>query len=31
LSFNLKHRLPIDNNQTGDNLSYDFLEENVNA
>jgi uncharacterized protein (TIGR02466 family) len=31
LSFNLKHRLPIDNNQTGDNISYDFLEENVNA
>ena len=29
ISFNLKHWQVIDNNDTGDNLSYDFLEENV--
>jgi len=29
ISFNLKHTDIIDNNTTGDNLSYEFLEENV--
>ena len=29
ISFNLKHRQIIDNNETGDNMNYDFLEEEV--
>ena len=30
ISFNLKHRLPIDNNETGDNMEYaPYIEENV--
>ena len=30
ISFNLKHRLPIDNNETGDNLDYaPYIEETV--
>ncbi len=29
ISFNLKHRDIIDNNTTGDDMSYEFLEENV--
>lgn len=30
ISFNLKHHLPLDNNETGDNMRYDFLEEDIN-
>ena len=31
ISFNLKHRLPIDNNQTGDNMEYEqYIQEDVN-
>lgn len=30
ISFNLKHRLEIDNNTTGNDMSYDFMEEEVN-
>lgn len=29
ISFNLKHDQILDNNTTGDNLCYDFIEENV--
>ena len=29
ISFNLKHAQHLDNNQTGDNMSYDFLNEEV--
>lgn len=29
ISFNLKHRQIIDNNETGENMTYDFLEEEV--
>ena len=29
ISFNLKHHQILDNNQTGDNMPYEMLEENV--
>jgi hypothetical protein len=29
ISFNLKHAEILDNNTTGDNMSYEFLEENA--
>ena len=30
ISFNLKHRLPIDNNETGDNMEYHpYIQEEV--
>ena len=30
ISFNLKHAQILDNNQTGDNMPYEMVEENVN-
>lgn len=29
ISFNLKHRLELDNTTTGDNMSYSFMEEDI--